>query len=319
MRLARTDRHAQPADAIGRTAGSSANPIAGRGGDRRRVGAAFALLALSLLVILTGCAGSSAQEARRGQARDAASSPTLPRAQATRTTQRFFPTATPSKPTPPPLPTLGSLVITLGLGGDGSPQGSYASVPADAGTAYAAALLKGVYEGQIAAARWVDATGLTLTTSKFEVESNADQSWVGLPLTLNGSVAPGEYAVYLFVGERRLGSLLFRIDPAGTGGQLLPDPPLDPQADRGGHGQPPPGEGGQQTPGAGGQPVQGGQPTAAGGQGVQDPLYGVPSGAPTPYPGDVPVVQEPVPVETDPGFVPVDPATGGEWVPTQTP
>jgi hypothetical protein len=319
MRSARTDRPAGPVDALA-SAERPTLPSPPRATGRRRLGATSALVGLALLVLLAACAGSSAQEARRGQARDAASSPVLPKAQATRTSQRFFPTATPPKPTPPPLPTLGSLVITLGLGGDGSPQGSYASVPADAGTAYAAALLRDVYDGQVAAARWVDAAGGTWATSKVEIEADADQTWVGLPLTLNGAIPPGEYAVYLFVGERRIGSLLFRIDPVGSAGQLLPEPPLDPQADRGGPGQPPPGQGGQQTPGAGGQPIQGGlTPAPADGQGVPAPLYGEPGAAPTAYPGQVPPAQEPVPVEPDPGFVPADPATGGEWVPTQTP
>ena len=319
MRSARTGRPAPAADAPPETvAAPGAKPRlpARRFESRKSLAlASYAFACLAVLATLAACAGGSAQEARRGQQRDAAASPNLPREQATRTAQRFFPKTPTPKPTPPPPPTLGSIAMTLGLGGDGAPLGAYASVPADAGTAYVAAFLQGVAEGQVVAARFVDAFGGTVGTSNVEIESDAEASWVGLPLTLNGALPAGEYGVYVFVGERRIGSLLFRIDPPGTGGTLLADLPQNPQADRGGPNQPVPGPTGRQTPGAGGQPIQGGQVPAQPGQQPISGEYGVP----TAYPGQVPVPQDPVPVVTDPGAVPPAEGTTGEWVPTQTP
>ena len=263
---------------------------------------------LLLLVVLTACASGSAEEARLGQARDAATDPDLPRQQATRTAERFFPKTPTPTPAPPPLPTVAELVMTVGFGGD-APQGRYASVPADAGTVYAAALLNGVHDGQVVAASWVDAVGGTVNTSRVEIEADAGQRWVGLPLDLNGALAPGEYAVYLFVGERRLGSLLFQITPAGSGPQMLSDLPANPVMDRGGPGEVP-NQGGRSGAGEdqnrrGGQGNQGNQD----GQGVdpngQDPLYGEQA------PPQDQWSQEPAPVIVDQG--------AGQWVPTATP
>lgn len=197
----------------------------------------LSLVLTTLLATLSGCATGRVEEARGGQARDAATDPSLPPQQATRTVERFFPTPERPTPTPLPMPTLGELVVTIGVDGGGAPQGSYAAVPADAGTVYAAALLGYTWDGQIVSARWVDATGITVNTVRVEIDGDATQRWVALPLGSPGSVALGEYAVYLYVGERRLSSLLFQVSPAGSGGVLLPPRPENPSADRGGPGE----------------------------------------------------------------------------------
>ena len=194
------------------------------------------LASMALLLTITACSSGSAKEARRGQERDAAVTPILPADQATRTAQRFFsPTPTPS-PAPPPAPTLGSLTITLGNDGSGAPQGNYASLPSDTGTAYVTALLYGVSRDQMISARWNDAYGSAIDTPRVEIGNDAAQMWVSLPLGLNGSLPPGEYVVYLFADERRLGSVVFSLTGPGTGPQLFAELPANPQADRGGPG-----------------------------------------------------------------------------------
>jgi hypothetical protein len=53
---------------------------------------------------------------------------------------------------------------------------------------------------------------------------------VALPLRLNRSLPPGEYAVYIFARERRLNSLVFAVTSPGTGPQPFAEPPVNPQA-----------------------------------------------------------------------------------------
>jgi hypothetical protein len=149
--------------------------------------------------------------------------------QATYTAQTFFPpTPTPGR-LPPRTPTLESLVITLDFGGGDAPRGSYASVPADAGTVYAGALLNDLQAGQEITAIWTDADGSTIGSARLAIERDAARQWVGLPLRLSRSLAPGQYAVYIFAKERRLNSLVFTVTPPGTGPQPFPEPPADPQ------------------------------------------------------------------------------------------
>ena len=234
MRSARTDRQ-----------NAAINGPLGLGGpDRALLGVPrgnsaetlilWALTALVGVFLLAGCASGSAEEARQGEARDAVKTPALPEAQATWTAKEFFPPTPTPGPLPPPLPTLESLQITTSVGAGGEPQGDFASVPADAGTVYADALLDGVHAGQVISARWVDAGGNTIATARVPIDADANQQWAALPLTLNGSLAPGEYAVYLYAGERRLNSVVFSVSPAGSGPQIFSDPPVNPQPDRGG-------------------------------------------------------------------------------------
>jgi hypothetical protein len=64
----------------------------------------------------------------------------------------------------------------------------------------------------------------------FEVELAADAAaqWVSVPLQLGGTT--GEHAVYLYGGGHQLGSLAFMVTGPGSGAQLLPELPANPQA-----------------------------------------------------------------------------------------
>lgn len=238
MHSARTDRPARPADAAwDAVLTHKAAPAETTGSARRSVLAGgrsalqWAMLGCGL-VVLTACASGNADEAERGQAREAAASPVLAGAQATSTARQFAqPTPKPTKGPPPP-PTLERLVITTGLGGDNAPQGSLASVPATAGTVYADALLHDLRDGQVIGASWTNGSGAVVSTSTVEVERDAAQGWIALPLGLNGSLAPGEYAVFLFANERRLSSVVFGVT-GGGGPQAFAEPPANPSVDRG--------------------------------------------------------------------------------------
>jgi hypothetical protein len=190
-----------------------------------RLGSTMALA----VVVLVGCSSGSAQDSRIDEARDSGLPDQLAAKQATRTVERFFPsTATPSAPKPPPA-ALGSLVITFGFRPDGTPDGSYESVPAGVGTAYAAAEMSSLSAGQVVRAVVIDGWGNEIARPEVTIDPGAADRWLALPIALPAEVAPGEYGVFVFVDDRPLGSLAFGVTGPGTSAQLLPELPANPQ------------------------------------------------------------------------------------------
>jgi hypothetical protein len=184
---------------------------------------------VALMILVSGCSSGSAVDARQDMARDAGLKDRLAAEQATRVVERFFPsTATPG-PTKAPPPALRELAITFGFRPDGHPDGSYASVPAGAGTAYAAAHLVGVAQGQVVKAIVEDGWGNQIAAPAVTIDPGAADRWLALPIALPATVAPGQYGVFVFADEQPLGSLAFGISGAGTSAQLLPEAPANPQ------------------------------------------------------------------------------------------
>ncbi|HET7094980.1 MAG TPA: hypothetical protein VFI22_15920 [Thermomicrobiales bacterium] len=190
----------------------------------------MAMVAILATLALAACDSGSALEAQRAEQRDMLRTPVLDKVHATRTSERFFPpTGTPAS-TPRPVPTLAQLVITTGVGAGNAPQGNDASVPSDAGTVYAGAQLGNVVAGHHVVGIWTDAQGNEVGRSAVDITAAAETTWVAFPLRLSGQLAPGEYAVYVDVDDRRVGSLAFTITAPGTAPQALPDLPANPQA-----------------------------------------------------------------------------------------
>lgn len=182
-----------------------------------------------MAVLVAGCSSGNARDSRIDQARDAGLPDQLAAKQATRTVERFFPpTATPSV-TEVPNPALESLSITFGFRQDGTPDGSYESVPAGVGTAYAAAQLSGLSAGQVVQAVVTDGWGNEIAKPEVIIDPGAADRWLALPIGLPAEVAPGEYGVFVFVDDRPLGSLAFGITSPGSSAQLLPELPANPQ------------------------------------------------------------------------------------------
>ena len=180
-------------------------------------------------LLLVGCSSGVAREAGRDEARDAGLKQYLAADQATRTVQHYFPVTETPAPTKPPRPAMSNLAITFGFLPDGTPDGSYASVPAGAGTAYAAAKLNGVAAGQVIRAVVTDAWGNEIATPETTIDAGSADRWLALPIGLPASVAPGEYGVFVFADGHPLGSLAFGITGPGSSAQLLPPPPANPQ------------------------------------------------------------------------------------------
>ena len=101
-------------------------------------------------------------------------------------------------------------------------------MPVDAGIAYAAGRLSDVRAGQTVSATWTDAYGNVMGSAVVELAADAAAQWVSVPLQLGGTT--GEHAVYLYGGGHQLGSLAFTVTGPGSGAQLLPDLPANPQA-----------------------------------------------------------------------------------------
>jgi hypothetical protein len=205
---------------------------------RIRLATRSGLATLALCVVLAGCSSGAARDAARDEARDAGLNDQLAAQQATRIVQKYFPpTGTPA-PTEPPAPALGQVALTFGFRQDGTPDGSYASVPAGAGTVYVATKLTGLSVGQKVRAIVTDAWGNEVAAPEAVIDPGAADRWLALPVGLPAELAPGEYGAFVFADDRALGSLAFGVTGVGTSAQLLPDMPANPKVS---NPQPPPG------------------------------------------------------------------------------
>ena len=144
--------------------------------------------------------------------------------------------------------------MTFGFRSDGTPDGSYASVPAGAGTVYVATRLTGLSVGQVVRAVVTDAWGNEVAAPEVAIDPGAADRWLALPAALPAELTPGEYGVFVFADERPLGSLAFGVTGVGTSAQLLPERPANPQVRA-------------TVPPPGAAPAEG-QPTPANGQAV---------------------------------------------------
>jgi hypothetical protein len=120
--------------------------------------------------------------------------------------------------------------MTFGFRQDGTPDGSYESVPAGAGTVYAAARLSSLSVGQQVKGVVTDRWGNDVAAPELTVDPGASDRWVALPIGLPAELVPGEYGVFVFVDDQMLGSLAFGVTGAGSSAQLLPEQPANPQA-----------------------------------------------------------------------------------------
>ena len=228
----------------------------GRHGARSRIDhiARLSVSIVAVSFVLAGCSSGAARDAAQDQARDAGLPDQLAAEQATRTVQRYFPpTGTPS-PTEPPVPALRTIALTFGFRSDGTPDGSYASVPAGAGTVYVATRLTGLSVGSVVRAVVTDAWGNTVATPEIVIDPGAADRWLALPVGLPAELAPSQYGVFVFADDRPLGSLAFGVTGVGTSAQLLPEMPANPQVRA-------------TVPPPGAAPADG-QPTTAAGQGA---------------------------------------------------
>ena len=183
---------------------------------RTKLSTRSSLATLALCVVLAGCSSGAARDAARDEARDAGLDDQLAAQQATRIVQKYFPpTGTPS-PTEPPAPALGQVALTFGFRQDGTPDGSYASVPAGAGTVY----VSDQTDGSIC--RTKGACGVP-TPGATRWQRRRQSSTPARPIAGSRfrsvsrlkSLPGGIWRLYL-ADERALGSLAFGVTGMGT-------------------------------------------------------------------------------------------------------
>ena len=174
---------------------------------RRAFSGFWALAVLGLT--LAGCATGQVEEARDAETREASRGAILDDVQATNVVKEFFkPTATPL-PTNTPLPTLATLTLATSIGANNQPANEVGSVR-QGGVVYAVAEIHNLREGQTVIAVWTTADGGEVGRSEVGVDRSLNAAWVPLEWTAN--VGFGDYAVYLYVDDRLLNSLVFRVN-----------------------------------------------------------------------------------------------------------
>jgi len=119
------------------------------------------------------------------------------------------------------MPVLESFLLTLDVDASGSPQGAYGGIPADAGRVYATALLHHVQPGQQVTATLRLPDDTVLLRSSVDVTSATDSAWIAIPLDLNGTLAPGDYALWLAIDDQTVNSLVIQLSAFGTAPRQL--------------------------------------------------------------------------------------------------
>lgn len=161
------------------------------------------------LVTLAGCATGNVQEAREAQTREATRGAILPDVQETRIIEDYFPTPGTPEPTRTPLPTLATLTLATQIGQNNQPVAEVDSVR-QGETIYAVAEIHHLAAGQTVTAIWATLDGSEIDRTIVPVDRNLDAAWVPLRWTVSG-VGPGSYAVFVYVDDRLLNSLVFDV------------------------------------------------------------------------------------------------------------
>ncbi|HET8524152.1 MAG TPA: hypothetical protein VFL82_13035 [Thermomicrobiales bacterium] len=167
-------------------------------------------VALLLLALMAGCASGTARDAERAETKEATRPEVVPELQATTIVKRFFPaTATPA-PTSTPVVLLDTLAVSTSVGSDGQAQNPSDSLPRS-GTVYVSAHLHQLTKGEHVVAVWGTVDGNELGRSDTTIDSDSNDRWIALPWNINGGVGPGQYAVFLYVDDVLLNSLVFQL------------------------------------------------------------------------------------------------------------
>lgn len=167
--------------------------------------AAPALVALAL----AGCGTGSADESRLYQEQEATSESQVVASQQT-VTARFF-TGTPTAgATETPQPVLSRLTIATSVNSNGEPTNSVTSASAG-GTLYVSARIHDVSAGSVYYAVIGRVDGSSIAQSEISVEQSATNAWLSFPFAINGTIAPGEYAAFVYIDGVLLGSVVFNL------------------------------------------------------------------------------------------------------------
>jgi hypothetical protein len=172
-------------------------------------------------VTLAACSSGSAREAERAREDEETAESVVAGRQATYTAT-LVAQGTPT-PIPPRAPAIGALVLTNQVNGDGSPVGEYEGFASNAGTIYLSAQVTGLGEGKMAAAlRDTSDQHNVLAYNEVDTDASRGTTWVSIPIQLDGSLAPGDYPIWLIFNpgkddEEWIGSVVFSVGSPGSG------------------------------------------------------------------------------------------------------
>jgi hypothetical protein len=162
------------------------------------------------VVLLSGCASGSAPEAEEFRQRAETEPARLGDAQVTSIATKFFSTTPTPAPTRTPIVVIADLAIATAVDSSGAPRQRVRSVPAS-GTMYVTALLRYVTAGSTVVATLGTIDGQSFFSTEYTIPTSADETWVSFQWNLNGSIASGRYAAYVWVDGSLLNSIVFTI------------------------------------------------------------------------------------------------------------
>jgi hypothetical protein len=162
-----------------------------------------------LVVTLAGCATGRADEARIAETQEATRGAVVPAVQATNVVKEFFKKTSTPLPTMTPAPTLATLTLSTQVGSNNQPLNEVGSVR-QGGQVYAVAEIHDLSKGQTVTAVWTTSSGGEVGRSQVPVAQSMSAAWV--PLQWVANVGYGNYAVYVYVDDKLLNSLVFRVN-----------------------------------------------------------------------------------------------------------
>lgn len=186
--------------------------------SRRPVGV-LTIIGLAVL-LLSACASDRATDQRPARETSETTPGVVVGEQATYSANRYAsPTAIPTATNVPPA-TLQEIGLATGVDGSGQPNGFVISVASNAGTVYLVADLDGLRAGSVVRTYWFRNVekfeDRTFAGEGTETVGQDGRQWVAVPLTLDGSLEPGDYGIRLFVDDVAVGSIGIQLTSPGT-------------------------------------------------------------------------------------------------------
>jgi hypothetical protein len=172
------------------------------------------------VLVLTGCASGTANEAERAQRRAASEPAILAERQATANAAPFAASTPSAAPTSTPTIRVWALGLALELGADNAPRQMIGTVPSNAGSVYAVIEVEGVPPGTTLTATWlVNAPrpeDRTVLATVDQTISHPGRQWVAFSFSLDGTLSPGAYALVVESQDEALGTLGIEVTNPGT-------------------------------------------------------------------------------------------------------
>ena len=125
-------------------------------------------------------------------------------------TARFFVGTPTAGATTTPQPVLSKIQIATSVNANGEPTNSVTTA-SSGGTIYVSARVHDVSAGATYTAVIGTVEGAGIASGEIVVERNATNAWLSFPFAINGTIAPGRYAAFVYTDGVLLGSIVFNL------------------------------------------------------------------------------------------------------------